>query len=75
VGEVGGLNAGDVASSAAARVDVGAADGWVRLGDVEGRHFVGGGGGWLVVCVVVMLCDWLVGIGVSGVCRALEDPG
>jgi hypothetical protein len=48
VGEVGGLDAGDVASSTAAGVDVGAADGWVRLCDVEGRHFVGGGG-WLFV--------------------------
>jgi hypothetical protein len=71
VGEVGGLDAGNVASSAAARVDVGAADGWVRLGDVEGRHF-GGGGGCLWCGDLI---GWLVGIGVSGVCRTLEDPG
>lgn len=40
VGDVGGLDAGDVASTATAGVDVGAAYGWVRLGDVEGRHLV-----------------------------------
>lgn len=34
-----GLDAHGIASTAAARVDVGAADGWVRLGDVEVDHF------------------------------------
>jgi hypothetical protein len=52
VGEVGGLDAGDVAGAAAAGVDVGAADGWVRLGDVEGRHC--GGGGGCLCCVDVI---------------------
>jgi hypothetical protein len=39
VGEVVGLDTGYVAGTAAARVDVGATDGRVRLGDVEGDHF------------------------------------
>lgn len=40
VGDIGGLDAGDVTGAATARVDVGAAYGWVRFGDVEGRHLV-----------------------------------
>lgn len=42
VGEVGSLDAGNVASTATAGVDVRVSDRWVRLGDVEGRHFGGG---------------------------------
>lgn len=39
VGEVVGLDAGNVASAATTGVDVGAAYGWVRLRDMEGNHF------------------------------------
>jgi len=49
VGDIGGVDAGGIASAAAARVDkVGGGDGWVRLGDVVGDHFgmeVWGSGG------------------------------
>ena len=53
VGEVALLDASYISGSAAARVNVGGLDGWVRLGDVEGRHFDG-----VMVDGVRVVCLW-----------------